>query len=268
MAAPDPKPEKVTVQVGGSDVSVLNPFPTSGSGGGAATIADGADVAQGALADAAVLSDASGSLSAKLRGLVKWAAERMPASLGQKTKAASLPVTLASDEDAIAIASGPTGVNTLRVQGMDAKATPPTGRPVLVAGEDTDGDVRHFKLGTNGNMRVDIDTPLGKDALTAHVHQPAANTAAVVTLAAPGAGVRNVLGMILFGYDGDPTGGSITVEDGVGNTVAYAPVTAGGPGPINFTPPLKGDDNGAVIITLAAGGAGVTGSVCVHAWTE
>lgn len=32
---------------------------------------DGADVTQGALADAAVVSDASGSLSAKLRGLVK-----------------------------------------------------------------------------------------------------------------------------------------------------------------------------------------------------
>ena len=41
-----------------------------GSGGGAVTVADGSDVALGALADAGVISDASGSLSAKLRGLI------------------------------------------------------------------------------------------------------------------------------------------------------------------------------------------------------
>lgn len=65
---------------------------------GAVSVANGADVTQGALGDAAVITDASGSLSGKLRGLVKWAFERMPASLGQKTKAASLPVVLASDQ--------------------------------------------------------------------------------------------------------------------------------------------------------------------------
>ncbi len=57
----------------------------------------------GANADAAVVTDAAGSISGKLRGLVKWAFERMPASLGQKAKAASLPVVLASDQDAVPI---------------------------------------------------------------------------------------------------------------------------------------------------------------------
>ncbi|MEO6293046.1 MAG: hypothetical protein ABIO88_10560 [Burkholderiaceae bacterium] len=42
-----------------------------GGGGGAVTVADGADIAQGALADAAVVTDANGSISGKLRGLVK-----------------------------------------------------------------------------------------------------------------------------------------------------------------------------------------------------
>lgn len=42
-----------------------------GGGGGAVTVADGADVAEGATADAAVTSDTAGTLSAKLRGLVK-----------------------------------------------------------------------------------------------------------------------------------------------------------------------------------------------------
>ena len=72
-------------------------------GGGAVTIADGADVAEGALADAAVVTDAAGTISGKLRGLVKWAYERMPASLGQKLMASSFPVTIASDQTALAV---------------------------------------------------------------------------------------------------------------------------------------------------------------------
>lgn len=66
--------------------------------GGAATIADGADVAEGATSDAAVVTDTTGTVSGKLRGLVKWAFERMPASLGSKTSANSLPVVVASDQ--------------------------------------------------------------------------------------------------------------------------------------------------------------------------
>ena len=76
-----------------------------GGGGGAVTIADGADVAEGATTDAAVTSDTTGTVSGKLRGLVKWAYERMPASLGQKTKTNSFPVVVASDQDAIAVNS-------------------------------------------------------------------------------------------------------------------------------------------------------------------
>lgn len=48
---------------------------TGGGGGGAVTIADGADVAQGATTDAAVISDVNGTLSGKLRGLVKILAD-------------------------------------------------------------------------------------------------------------------------------------------------------------------------------------------------
>ena len=40
-----------------------------GGGGGATTIADGADVAQGAIADAAVFGDVAGTIEAKLRGI-------------------------------------------------------------------------------------------------------------------------------------------------------------------------------------------------------
>jgi len=66
-------------------------------------VADGSDIAEGSTTDAAVVTDTNGTISGKLRGLVKWAFERMPTSLGQKTKAASLPVTLASDEDELEV---------------------------------------------------------------------------------------------------------------------------------------------------------------------
>jgi hypothetical protein len=72
-------------------------------GGGPATIADGADVVEGSLADAAVITDTTGTLSGKLRGLVKWAFERMPTSLGQKVMASSLPVVLSSDQSSIPV---------------------------------------------------------------------------------------------------------------------------------------------------------------------
>jgi len=47
------------------------PITGGGGGGGAATIADGADVAEGFTTDAAVVSDSNGTVSGKLRGLVK-----------------------------------------------------------------------------------------------------------------------------------------------------------------------------------------------------
>jgi len=46
------------------------------SGGGAVTIANGADVAEGATTDAAVTTDTTGTVSGKLRGLVKLTADQ------------------------------------------------------------------------------------------------------------------------------------------------------------------------------------------------
>lgn len=114
---------------------------SGGTGGGAATIADGADVAEGATTDAAVTNPASaasvvallkgdktllGALtetapatdtaSSGLNGRLQRIAQRLtsllaliPASLGQKTKATSLAVTLASDEDILATLGATTG---------------------------------------------------------------------------------------------------------------------------------------------------------------
>lgn len=77
-----------------------------GGGGGAVTIADGDDTALGATTDAAVTTDTTGTVSGKLRGLVKWTAERMPAALGQTTMAGSFPVVIASNQSEVLVADG------------------------------------------------------------------------------------------------------------------------------------------------------------------
>lgn len=57
----------------------------------------------GAIADAAVTGDNPGSLSAKLRGMLKVLGLSLPASLGQKVMASSLPVTFASDQTVLPV---------------------------------------------------------------------------------------------------------------------------------------------------------------------
>lgn len=121
---------------------------------------------------------------------------------------------------------------------------------------------------TNGS------TPLGtleqsRAASTSDVHAPASNTAAVVTYAAAGSGVSNVIGGIAWSYNATPTAGNLKVEDGSGNTVFTVDITAAGPGFFIFPRPKKGTANTALIITLAAGGSGVSGKVSVSShWLE
>ena len=104
----------------GTVISLLKKIASSG--GGAVSIADGSDVAEGATTDAAVVTDTTGTLSGKMRGLVKWAFERMPTSLGQKAMAASLPVVIASDQSAVPV-SGTVAV-TGALTDAELRATP------------------------------------------------------------------------------------------------------------------------------------------------
>jgi hypothetical protein len=78
----------------------------------------GASVDIGAVADSAVMTDTTGSLSGKLRGLVKWAFERTPASLGQKTSANSFAVVIASDQTAIPLSAGSAAIGAVKDNGV------------------------------------------------------------------------------------------------------------------------------------------------------
>jgi hypothetical protein len=104
----------------------------------------------------------------------------------------------------------------------------------------------------------------------ADVHAPAVNTAAVVTYAAVAA-VKHVITGIAWSYVGGvPVGGNLMIEDISGTTVFSMDISDQGAGVITFPrPKVSAAANKAMIITLAAGGAGVTGKVSVLGhWTE
>lgn len=85
----------------------------------------------GANADAAVVTDTTGTISGKLRGLVKWAFERMPASLGVKTAAASFPTVLASDHATIGVTPA---AGNLHLGEVDNPTVYVTSTPTLTVG--------------------------------------------------------------------------------------------------------------------------------------
>ena len=140
-------------------------YVIGGVGGVAATIADGADIAQGALADVEVAVAGPASVIAILKRIRTLLNGGLPASLGQKTKAASLPVTLASDEDALAV-TGAFFQVTQPVSLAVAPSTPVTGPIDIEVGgvapqlDDTD----KIAVSVYGEDAAAGDTPLPVDA--------------------------------------------------------------------------------------------------------
>lgn len=87
----------------------------------------------------------------------------------------------------------------------------------------------------------------------------AANTAVAKTLTAVTGRTRSIKG-VYVGYDATPTGGLLTIQDGVGGDIILSlPITSPGPAPVNFAIPKESTAGNALVITLGAGGAGVIG---------
>lgn len=89
-----------------------------------------------------------------------------------------------------------------------------------------------------------------------------ANADAVITIPAD-ADEFWMLDSVGWSYDGDPTGGRLTVAIG-GTLLLDTDVTSGGPGLLEFRKPYyktAETKNEAMVITLYAGGSGVTGKV-------
>lgn len=105
------------------------------------------------------------------------------------------------------------------------------------------------------------------DAGTGNVSAPAANTAAAVTCAAV-SGRRQHLALVAWSYSAAPTGGRLTLADGA-DTVLDLAITAAGPGNLfGSSLALRGEVGNALVATLAAGGAGVSGKLNTYCYVE
>ena len=136
----------------GTVISLLKKIASAG--GSAVSIADGSDVAEGTTTDAAVVTDTTGTLSGKMRGLVKWAFERMPASLGQKAMTASLPVVIASDQSAVTV-TGTVTATTGGLTDVQLRATPvPVSGTLTVNTGLTDAQLRATPVPVSGTLTV------------------------------------------------------------------------------------------------------------------
>lgn len=124
-------------------------------------ITEGASVDIGDKDDAAIITDAVGSLSGKLRGLVKWASERMPASLGQKAMAASLPVVFASDQSSI-----PT-TNSGGVKDNGPQYTP--NAPFIMSNADVSATAQNITPAPTSGEKIIVDDLVISVSTTAEV---------------------------------------------------------------------------------------------------
>jgi hypothetical protein len=136
-------------------IAVVNPDGTNisgggGGGGGAVTVADGANVVEGATTDAVVAAGAAGTFSAKLRRLTTDISAQLArmASLGAGTISTSAPINVATDdvilgptnETAPASDTAASGLNG-RLQRIAQRLTTMLTGIVLAAGENMIGKV-------------------------------------------------------------------------------------------------------------------------------
>jgi len=106
------------------------------------------------------------------------------------------------------------------------------------------------------------------ESAAADVSAPGSNAAAVVTYASAASQARHVVSGVAWSYSGTPTGGLLTI--GNGTEIYFSmDITTAGAGLILFPRPKAARRNDALVVTLAAGGTGVTGKVSVlNHWVE
>lgn len=96
------------------------------------------------------------------------------------------------------------------------------------------------------------------------VHHPAADTAAVITVAGV-ADKQHFIHGVQWSYSTSPTGGSLAITVNA-VTVFKVDITGGGPGGYSFA--IPGGTNQAVVITLATGTGSCVGKINAQYTTE
>ena len=129
-------------------------------------------------------------------------------------------------------------------------------------------DQRVYRAGGAGGLRIAVEaesaTADANDATS--VSEPAANTAASITLSAPGAGFRWVVDRIWAFYTGGVVNlQSLTVESPAGTFKLRYPMGTAADTVREIGGPVHGASNAAVVITLPAAGTGVSGRLYVSA---
>lgn len=120
----------------------------------------------------------------------------------------------------------------------------------------------HVVRGAPGPLDAPGNPAPGQQPSTPVYDAPAANTAAVVTIAAV-AGQRHRITGLGYSYSASPTGGNLLITDG-GTTIVDIDVTSSWEVWAMLPPGgIECGTNSAVVVTLAAGGAGISGKVNV-----
>lgn len=157
-----------------------------GGGGGAATVADGADVVAGALADAAATAGGTGTISAKLRAI-------------------STLISALAVEDA-AQASGATGFAVMG-QRQDSRASTVS----------ADGDVAAIPIDASNRLKV----VLSGGSVDWSVAGTLTNGSATTIKASAGTGIRNRIKSIQISHTTLGAATVLAVRDGSGGTVLW-----------------------------------------------
>lgn len=134
--------------------------------------------------------------------------------------------------------------------------------------KDSSGTTQNARVINNGTDIVPQHGRTPQPAATGNTNNPGTNAAAVITLAAPGAGIFNVIAGVYWSYGAAPTGGNLQITDNAG-LFFEVDITAAGPGFMPFDPPIRNAAaNHPMVITLAAGGSAIQGRINVNSWTE
>lgn len=235
---------------------------TANGGGGAVTIADGADVTQGAIGDAAV-QDAVGTVNAHVRGITKtllagigvtlnaettkvigtvnqgtspWVTNDpgIPNALGQSNAAGSTSVVLASDQSSVPVAAT-LSAETTKVLGV-VRVADGSGSLLVADNNGIDGvnqaialKVRGFNMAYNGSSwdRVKSNTT------GAWVAAGATSTQSAIALTS-----YNARGLVaLVNVSAASGGGTVTVAiSGKSTTYTYPLLTSAALGSVAVTP--------------------------------
>ena len=195
---------------------------------GGSTIADGADVTQGAIADVKVTGDNSGTASAKLRGFnYLW----------------SLVIDTVNSWVKVSIQNA-----SLAVTGDVAHDAADSGNPVKIGGKAASADPTAVANADRVNALFDligrlVSAPycIPENTVSGAITTAMTGTTSTSLVAAPGAGLRNYITTLIISNAHASVGTDVVIQDGSGGTTLLTIPAAAvyGGAVINLPVPLR-----------------------------